>query len=202
MEENRAFEEMRISAVKRLENRDCREIGENVGASFDGEKLRINSLGQEIWVDIHSWETSPRLGEWHTLTLLHYLDMGDGVPLSSQLISFGELKDGMVRGTKFDHRMEQELAALLRGRTPRELEDACRALGASLLETRADLTAVFPFFPNYPVTVNIWFEDEEFPPSGKMLLNKSADHYLTVEDAVTVGEILMGKLGDEILREG
>ena len=30
--------------------------------------------------------------------------------------------------------------------------------------------------------------------SGKFLLSKSADHYLTIEDAVTVGELLLSKL--------
>lgn len=37
--------------------------------------------------------------------------------------------------------------------------------------------------------------DDEFEASGKMLLiSKSADHYLTVEDAVIFGGIMMEKL--------
>lgn len=42
--------------------------------------------------------------------------------------------------------------------------------------------------------VKIWFADEEFEASGKLYLSRSADHYLTMEDAVTVGEILLSKL--------
>ena len=53
---------------------------------------------------------------------------------------------------------------------------------------------MFHLFPNYPITVNIWWADDEFPASGKMLVNASADHYLTIEDAVTAGEVLLNRL--------
>ena len=38
--------------------------------------------------------------------------------------------------------------------------------------------------------------DEEFPVSGKIFLQDHADHYLSVEEAVTVGEILLQKLSE------
>lgn len=82
-------------------------------------------------------------------------------------------------------------------KAPEEVERVSRVLGAEKIPSKADLSVVFSFFPNYPVTVNIWFADEEFGPSGKMLLSESADHYLTVEDAVTAGEVLL-KLLDSV----
>lgn len=204
MEKNRAFEEMMIPARRRLKNKDLEEMARKTACCFDLKKsvLFINTLGEEVQVETGSWETTPKLEEWHTLLLLHYLDMGDGAPCLPQLISFGELKDGMIRGTKFDHAAEKELEGLLKGRDPEEVETALKKLGASLEESRADLTAVIPFFPNYPVTINIWFEDEEFLPSGKMLLNKNADHYLTVEDAVTVGEVILNRLKKALCQKG
>ena len=36
--------------------------------------------------------------------------------------------------------------------------------------------------------------DEEFPASGRLFLDESAAHYLTVEDAVTVGGLLLERL--------
>lgn len=56
------------------------------------------------------------------------------------------------------------------------------------------MCAIFPFLPHYPVWLKIWLADEEFDASGKLMISKSADHYLTVEDAVTVGEILLSLL--------
>ena len=77
-----------------------------------------------------------------------------------------------------------------------KIQKACKNLGAEFTETKADLCAVFPVLPRYPVTLKIWFADEEFPASGKIFLQDHADHYLSVEDAVTVGEILLQKLSE------
>ena len=48
-----------------------------------------------------------------------------------------------------------------------------------------------------PVILKIWLPDEDFPASGRLLLDASADHYLTIEDAVTVAEILLERLSQE-----
>lgn len=191
--ENRAFGEMLLSARKRLENRDPAELARNSGAVYDPQTslLKIASLGRTIEVAFPGAVCRQGLEEWHHLLLLHYLDLADGTPVSDRLISFGALKDGVIRGTRFDRTVEQELERFLSDRQLGEVERICRALGAETVETKADLTVVFPFFPYYPVTVNIWSADEEFGPSGKMLLAESADHYLTVEDAVTVGDVLL-----------
>ena len=84
----------------------------------------------------------------------------------------------------------------MQDKEPEKIQKACKNLGAEFTETEADLCAVFPVLPRYPVTLKIWFEDEEFPASGKIFLQDHADHYLSVEDAVTVGEILLQKLSE------
>ena len=50
-----------------------------------------------------------------------------------------------------------------------------------------------PFLPRFPLTVNVWFADDEFEATGKMLLSQTADRYLTVEDAVIVGDIVLNR---------
>ena len=71
-------------------------------------------------------------------------------------------------------------------------------LGAEFIVTNADLCASFRIFPKYPIILKVWFADDEFPVSGKLFLQDNADHYLSVEDAVTAGEVLLKKL-DKIL---
>ena len=39
--------------------------------------------------------------------------------------------------------------------------------------------------------LKVWFADEEFEATGKLLLTASVDHYLTIEDAVTAGEYVL-----------
>ena len=126
--------------------------------------------------------------------ILHYLALADGTAVSDQIITYGGLKEGLIRGTKFDHDMEKELRRFLNRKTPDSVRKICKALGAEFTDGNADLCAVFHFLPKYPVWLKVWFADEEFEASGKFYVSKSADHYLSMEDAVTVGEILLTRL--------
>lgn len=196
--ENRAFSEMLAVARNRLAERSPLEIAEKAHVIFDQEQqiFLFSSLGENITVHYPSYAIEPRLGEWHHLVTLHYLEMADGAPLNQRLVSFGELRDGMVRGGGFDRTCEQAMAQYF-GKKPLEnLRAVCTVLGARLEESNADLYAVFPFLPQYPVTWKLWLaeEDDEIDGSGRLFLDGSADHYLSIEDAVTVGTILLDRL--------
>ena len=193
---NRAFQEMLTAAKGWLSGRSPEELAELAGAEWKPEEkiLSLQSLNQRLEVSTEDWSVRPQLEEWHHLILLHYLSIADGTQLSDEMISFGNLKDGLIRGTKFDRTADMALARFLKGREPEQIKEVCRFLGAGFQDSNADLCAVFPFLPRYPVAVKIWFADEEFPASGKMLVSASADHYLTIEDAVTAGEVMLGKL--------
>ena len=197
-EENRAFQEMQQVAVKRLQDRSGEDIAAKSGAVFHSKKnlLEVSSFHETIEIQLPKFCINTDMDEWHHLILLHYLDMADGTESSQNLITFGNLKDGLIRGTKFDRTAEQKLENLLQDKNSEEIQKACKNLGAEFVETKADLCAVFPVLPRYPVILKIWFADDEFPASGKIFLQSNADHYLSVEDAVTVGEILLQKLSE------
>ena len=191
-----AFQEMLAVAKGWLAGRSSEELAELAGAEWEPETkhLSLQSLNQRLELNAGDWSVSPQPENWHYLILLHYLSIADGTPLSDEMTTFGNLKDGLIRGTKFDRTADTALAGFLKGREPEQLKEVCRALGAVFRDSNADLCAVFPFLPRYPVIVKMWFADEEFPASGKMLVSGSADHYLTIEDAVTVGEVMLGRL--------
>ena len=193
---NRAFQEMLTAAKGWLAGRSPEELAELAGAEWKPEEkiLSLQSLNQRLEVSAEDWSVRPQPEEWHHLILLHYLSIADGTQLSDEMISFGNLKDGLIRGTKFDRTADLALARFLKDREPEQIKAVCRSLGAGFQDSNADLCAVFPFLLRYPVAVKIWFADEDFPASGKMLVSASADHYLTIEDAVTVGEVMLGKL--------
>lgn len=196
--ENRAFQEMRTAAVKRLQGKMGEEVAEKTGALWleRQNRLELESLGQKIQIEYPSWELREELEEWHTLLLLHYLEMADGTPISGEWITLGNLKDGLIRGTGFDHTADMELGKFLRGKDIEDLKKILGTLGARIVDGRADLSAELMLFPRYPLLLNIWMADEEFPAAGKLLVDKSADHYLTIEDAVTAGEVLLRRLKD------
>lgn len=196
--ENRAFNEMYIAAKKRLEGKNPVEIAKNAGVEFDEEKsiLNVKSLDRIFQLKYPTYDLKQKGNDWHILSMLHYLDLADNTPVLSKLIHFGELKDGLIRGARFDKTAEIELERFLKNKEEKEVREVFKSLKGEFIDSKADLTAVFYVFPYYPVTISIWFEDEEFPATGKMFIDKTADHYLTIEDAVAVGEIMIKILNE------
>lgn len=194
--QNRAFLEMRKAALERLSGKSAEDIAGRTGLAFHGETntFSLFSLGKEIRIGYPQYDMTPELNDWHHLLVLHYLDMADGAALSGELMAFGEQSGGMVRGGGFDRESERILSRDFGNLPPEQVEAACRALGSRIVPSNADLCAVFDFFPRYPITLKLWFADEEIPGSGRLMLDKSAGHFLSVEDAVTAGTLLLEEL--------
>lgn len=189
----RAFNEMLMVAKDRLKDKSPEDIAKKSGTIFDAESstIKINSLGQTINLKYPSYDFEQSPDDWYILIALHYLDLADGTPVYSQPVHFGELKDGLIRGVKFDKTAEVELTRFVSDKEPEQIKKVFENLGAEFVKSKADLSAVIPFFPNYPVTINVWFADDEFDAEVKMFVDKSADRYLTIEDSVMLGEAVI-----------
>lgn len=190
---NQLFDEMRKAAFAWLKNRDPEEIARRADVSFDGKVFQFMSLGQRITVAYPSYEITPQLPHWHHLLVLHYLNIADGSTLTGQQISFSQYESGMVRGGNFDRRTE----LIFHEFEMEDLQRRCRVMGGIVKNGKADLCVELPFLPKYPVTLNFWEADEDFPASGRLTVDESAAHYLTIEDAVTVGELILSKLKEK-----
>lgn len=192
--ENRQFEAMLAVAQERLAQHAPEDIAEKAGAQYADGSFSLKTLGQTVTVRLSDCTIQPPLSKWHALTLLHYLDLADGAPLTGRTITFSQYKDGLARGGGLDRNAELIVRRDLGILPPEELERRCRSLGAELLPSNADFCARFDFAPRYPIWLKVWFADEEFPASGRLLLDESAPHYLTIEDAVTVGSLILDQL--------
>ena len=189
--ENRQFERMLEAARSRLLRHVPEEISEKAGVRYENGVFWVRTLGRRVEIQWPAGKITPPVSTWHTLTLLHYLDLADGTPLTGRTITFSQYKDGLVRGGGLDRNTELIVRRDL-GVLPREeLARRCEALGAELLPSNADFCARFDFAPRYPVWLKVWFADEEFPTSGRLLVDESAPNYLTIEDAVTVGSLIL-----------
>lgn len=188
------FSNMLQAALGWLKDLSPEKISDHANISFDGKNFSFESLGKNVEISYPDFEIVPELEQWHILTLLHYLAVADGFPLTGMQMTFAQQKGGMIRGGGFDREVETATAQKLGLLTQEELERRCLLLGAKLQPSNADLCAEFSFAPNYPVWLKVWFADEEFPASGRMFLDAAAEHYLSVEDAVTVGELILNSL--------
>ena len=113
---DRTYQNMLAAAKERLQGKNPYKIAENAKIIYDenSHQYRVPSLGKELIITYPDYECTEKLDSWCHLVILHYMDLADGTELSGDLISFGSLKDGMIRGTKFDHTVEIDLQKIMR----------------------------------------------------------------------------------------
>ena len=136
---------MYIAAKKRLDNKSPIDIANKAGIVFCEETstLKVKSLDRTVELIYPSYEYKQKLDDWYVLILLHYLDMADGTPVSNQAVNFGELKDGLIRGVKFEKTMELELNRFLVNKEPEHVINVCKSLGAEIIKSKFDLVGEF-----------------------------------------------------------
>lgn len=78
------------------------------------------------------------------------------------------------------------------------IQKAAAALGGFPISGRADLSIRFSFLPKIPLVLHLWLEDEDFPASGKVLLDAATEEFLQVENAGTASGILLAKLKEKV----
>ena len=125
------------------------EIAKNSGAEFDEEKsiLKIKSLDAIFELEYPTYDMKEKRDDWQILTLLHYLDLADNTPILSKQIKFGELKDGLIRGARFDKTVEVELERFLKNKDEKQVIEVFKSLDAKFIDSKADLSAVFYIYP-------------------------------------------------------
>ena len=195
MASNQTFDEMNKVALQWLAERNPGEIADLAGVDYDSERqcFVFSSMGTDLTLTWPDWRMTPQVGNWHYLLILHYLHLADGTPVAGREMALGQMVSGMVRGGGIDRKFEQAIQAV-KGLDEAMLDEICGAMGAEKIQTNADVSYRIPFLPRFPVTLKMWLPDEDFPASGRLLVDESADHYFTIEDAVTLGEILIEKI--------
>ncbi len=191
LENNRAFREMHQAACQMLAGKDPGKVAKSSDVSFDGTGFLVPSLGKLYRFSYPDYTCDEPMLDWHYLTVLHYLNLADGTPVSGQPIPMAQMPSGMVRGGGYDRLTANALSEYLKGKNEKQVLERFQSLGGEVVEGKAELCVKLPFLPRFPLYVNIWFADEEFPPSGRLFVDASAGHYLTIEDAVCVAEVIL-----------
>ena len=194
--DNRQYDEMQAASLRRLEGIDLAIAAESAGLAWDGQGVEGVSFGQRFRLDGKTLRPTPEIDMWQHLAMLQYLWGADGSLPTDRWIGMGELAEGgLVRGTSFDGEIDRLIATRLGKCAPEAVCQACAALGADYPGNgSADLCAVFCFMPRFPLRLNLWYADDEFPASGKLLVNAGVHHCLGTEAIGTVGCMLVDRL--------
>ncbi len=195
---NRQYEEMRIAAINKLKDRLPEDLAAKGNLNFNREKQEFcfSLFGTKMILSYPDFTFTPEPNMWLALTVYQYLDEADGTPLSMERMALTDFKDGgLIRGASFDRENDKIIQQVTKGKSLEEIMKAIKAQGGKQIEGKADFCAEFSFMPNFPIYLNLWFADDEFPASCKILFNKSAEHYLKVEAAGTISGILLSGFG-------
>ena len=177
---------------------DILEVAKHSGMVYDhaSGQISFQSFGEKTIIDTSTFRAVAPIEMWQHLAILQYLETADGSCPTNCWISMADLSEGgMVRGASFDREIDNIIANRLGKYLPENIHAACERLGATFPnDSRADLCADFNFLPFFPLRLNLWFADDEFPASGKLLVNNGVKHCLGAEAIGTVGTLLLQKL--------
>jgi len=135
------------------------------------------SIRQQVaegWQECHAYNTVMTVYD-----LLCY-SKGDTLPpLSGQWCAVGTF---IITGITETETFTRKYARLFDGYTEK-LKAACEALGGVLQPAMAgaDVTCVIPVTPFFPVLLQFWEGDDEFPPKIKLLWDRNTDQFLHFE---------------------
>ncbi|ATW26658.1 DUF3786 domain-containing protein [Candidatus Formimonas warabiya] len=181
-------------------SKDPKTMADHSGTEFDAEKseFTLESLGQKLHIKFpegtirFSGSNLAPLWPWR-LIMLNHLARADNAPLSREVIPFRETESGNIFHPAFLKRSIHPLINHFSDKPVEKIKSACLQLGAQLQEG-ADVCAIFPFLPRFPVILKIWLKDEEMNGSANILFNASANHYLHTEDIAVAGSTVVNFL--------
>ncbi len=161
--------------------------------SFEGEwKLRYPEYDPDPAI------TDTR-GMWYYLTMLQYLDTGDGTPLSGRWITLSEMTGGAARSVGFQKETDHAFARVAYKTHMEEFKNSCLKVGGVPAKGKGDVCCIIQFAPRFPVMINFWEADDEFPASVRMYVDAMAEHYLTLEAAGTACGCVINKVVDNLI---
>ncbi len=188
-----------------LHAKDPKVIAQRSGAEFIEETsgksfFSIGFLNRSIHI---SWpemrcSTGPldeELPIQQQVLLLHYLNIDSNVKMAGQWIAYQEIPDGKFYMDAFVRRAKNPMVSGFGNNPELLMELATRTYGATPLE-QGDVAVKIQALPLVPVALIVWKGDDEFPPEGTILFDRSVSELLSAEDiAWLAGMIIYPLLG-------
>jgi hypothetical protein len=169
--------------VARLSGADMRRDKEgkmSLSLSFQNQKVAVT------WPDfrIRSEKSQEELPIQQQILLLHYLRgawASSGGGPAGEWISFQEVPDGRFYLDAFNKRAKIPLVQAFGTKPELMVKLSAEVYGAKPFD-QGDFSVVIKALPLVPVALILWKGDEEFPPEGTLLFDKTVSKILSGED--------------------
>jgi hypothetical protein len=178
----------------RLSGVDPKRAADLMGADFLADEagrpsIRTEFLGKKIVVQWPLLDpvfdaTGASLPIQQQILLLHYLEgavSGPGVKPKGEWVSYQEVPDGRFYLDAFMRRAKNPLIEAF-GQQPDRLIPLAKALYEAIPIDQGDVSVLIRAAPLVPVALVIWRGDEDFPPDGNILFDRTVSRFLSAED--------------------
>jgi len=164
--------------------------GAVTGQDKEGRKtLILKALNQKVSITWPEFAfTSEKPGEeipiQQQILYLHYLCgalSSSGARVTGEWISFQEIPDGRFYMDAFQRRARNPMVMAF-GEKPDLLLKIATELYGAVPFNQGDVSVVVRALPLVPIALILWKGDEEFPPEGNVLFDRSIIGILSAED--------------------
>lgn len=197
----RSFELALEVASQKLNSINVEEQCRKSDAEFkliDGKKTAILEYLNRSYritfpeIDILAIDSQESVQQREKLLLLHYLIQAKGSPVTGTKITYKEIPDGVTYFPTFYKRAIKPLLDNF-GQEPYRLLGAASKLGG-IKSDYGDISVTINAFKRVPLTLVLWYGDDELIPEGSILFDSNICDYLPVEDITVLCETITWRL--------
>ncbi|MFC2002061.1 DUF3786 domain-containing protein [Chloroflexota bacterium] len=173
----------------------CRKSGALYSDS--PKTITIEYLSQPYTINLPDIDVTTTTGEEEVplrdkILILHYFTQAKGTPLSNNLVTYKELKEGVNYFPVFSQRAIKPLVTFF-GSEPHRLLEIASILGGHKADY-GDVAVTINAFSRVPITLALWKGDEELAPEGNIMFDSTIPDYLTNDDIHVLCETIAWRL--------
>jgi len=178
-------------AINELKDKDPKLIAATSGADFktdvDGQTvLDLNFLNRKVIVTGPDFrfsfkDSQDEIPIQQQILLLHYLNGAKGNQTTGDWIAYQEVPDGRFYLDAFLRRAKNPMVQVF-GNRPEDLVSLTKKVYGAIPFEHGDLSVVVQALPWISVALILWRGDDEFPPEGNLLFDRSISRVLSAED--------------------
>jgi hypothetical protein len=169
------------------------------GALFTGQEgdsavIALQFLNRMItitWPDLSfSQDQKGEVSIKEKIIILHYLSGVKREQTGEEWISYKDIPSARFYLDAFNRRVKQPLMGAF-GEQPDRLISCAKDLYGATASSFGDVSVVIQALPKVPVTLALWKGDDEFPPDGAILFDRSIQDILSAEDISELSSMIV-----------
>lgn len=183
-----------------LRQKDPERIATLSGGTLSEEgsanpSLTIPFLNRRIairWPELYSFfkDSGEEVPVQQQVLIFHYLNGANGLHPTGQWISYQEIPDGRFYLDAFLRRAKNPMVQIFGSIPEKLMELAVRQYGAVPFD-QGDLSVTLQALPLVPVALILWRGDDEFPPEGTILFDRTIPSMLSAEDVAWLAGMII-----------